>query len=104
MKIHFAEKIPTQGGSIRVIAKKKSNSVQWKKIYRDEKLKNVHKTLTYKKTGKLIISISPRYYRELETNGLAGDPTETMQKTGWSPNYSFEMLLEEMIKYEIEKN
>ena len=57
-----------------------------------------------KKTGKLIISISPRYYRELETNGLAGDPTETIQKTGWSPNYTFEMLLEEMIKYEIEKN
>ena len=57
-----------------------------------------------KKTGKLIISISPRYYRELETNGLAGDPTETIQKTGWSPNYTFEMLLEEMIKYELEKN
>ena len=53
---------------------------------------------------KLIISISPRYYRELETNGLPGDPTETMQKTGWSPNYTFEMLLEEMIKYELEKN
>ncbi len=57
MKIHLAEKIPTQGGSIRVIAKKKSNSLQWKKIYRDEKLKKVHKTSTYKKTGKLIKKI-----------------------------------------------
>ena len=57
MKIHLAEKIPTQGGSIRVIAKKKSNSLQWKKIYRDEKLKKVHKISTYKKTGKLIKKI-----------------------------------------------
>ena len=55
------------------------------------------------KTGKLIISISPRYYRELETNGLAGDPSETIQKTGWSPNYSFGDALEEMIKYELDK-
>lgn len=54
MKIHFAERIPTQGGSIRVVAKKKSNSLQWKKIYRNEKSKNVEKISTYKKTGKLI--------------------------------------------------
>lgn len=57
MKIHFAEKIPTQGGSIRVIAKKKSNSNQWKKIYKDEKMKNVNNVNTYKKTGKLIKKI-----------------------------------------------
>ena len=54
MKMHFAERIPTQGGSIRVIAKKKSNSQQWKKIYRNEKSKNVGKISTYKKAGKLI--------------------------------------------------
>ena len=54
MKMHFAERIPTQGGSIRVIAKKKSSSQQWKKIYTNEKSKNVGKISTYKKTGKLI--------------------------------------------------
>ena len=57
MKIHHAEKIPTQGGSIRVISKKKTNSLQWKKIYRSEQKKNVNKLSTYKKTGKKIRDI-----------------------------------------------
>tara|TARA_A100001011_G_C14314645_1_gene847331 strand:+ start:3552 stop:4754 length:1203 start_codon:yes stop_codon:yes gene_type:complete len=57
MKIHVAERIPTQGGSIRLIAKKKTKSSQWRRIYRDERLKKVDKISTYKKTGKLIEKI-----------------------------------------------
>jgi len=57
LKIHFAEKISTQGGSIRVIAKKKTKSLQWKKIYNDEKKNGVEELQTYKRTGELIKKI-----------------------------------------------
>jgi len=53
----MAEKISTQGGSIRVIVKKKTRSLQWKKIYNYEKKNGVEKLQTYKKTGKLIKKI-----------------------------------------------
>ena len=57
LKIHLVEKIPTQGGSIRVIVKKKTRSLQWKKIYNYEKKNGVDKLQTYKNTGKLINKI-----------------------------------------------
>ena len=63
----------------------------------------INEKIYCKKTGKLIISISPRYYREFETNGLAGDSSETIYKTGWKPKYTLDRVLEEMIKYEIER-
>jgi len=58
LKIHYAKQIPVQGGSLRVIAKKKSSSNQWKKIYKLELNKKVSKLNTYRKTGKLIKKIS----------------------------------------------
>lgn len=54
LKVHYAGKINTQGGSIRVIGKKKTNSKQWKKLLAFEKKNNVTNLSTYRKAGKLI--------------------------------------------------
>ncbi len=72
MKIHFAEKIPTQGGSIRVVSKKNTKSSQWKKIYKNEIRKNVDKLSTYKKAGenikKTILNIKNTFKRISKNN------------------------------------
>ncbi len=54
-------------------------------------------------TGKKIIEIDPRYFRPTEVDLLVGDATKAQQKLGWSPKYSFDELIEEMIQEDQEK-
>jgi len=56
-----------------------------------------------KKSGKLVISISPRYYRDIETQGILGDSSKAIEKIGWKPQYSFEDIIRDMIDYEKDK-
>ena len=44
------------------------------------------------------------FYRELDTPGLVGDPTDAINKTGWKPEYSLEEIIKDMINYDIEKS
>lgn len=40
-----------------------------------------------------------KYFRPEELNVLKGDSTKLRQATGWSPKYTFETMLDDMIKY-----
>ena len=40
-----------------------------------------------------------KYLRPEELTDLKGDPTKLKTITGWKPEYTFETLLDEMIKY-----
>jgi GDPmannose 4,6-dehydratase len=50
------------------------------------------------------LEIDPRYYRPEEVHCLKGDSTKLKKATGWSPTYSFESMLDEMIDYWKYKN
>jgi GDPmannose 4,6-dehydratase len=51
-----------------------------------------------KKTGKVIIEVSPAFYRPTDVVNLLGDPTKAKMKLGWNPNKtSFEDLVHRMI-------
>jgi GDPmannose 4,6-dehydratase len=54
-------------------------------------------------TGKTVIEIDPRYFRPTEVDLLIGDATKAYQKLGWSPKYSFNELVEEMINEDKEQ-
>lgn len=43
-----------------------------------------------------------KYMRPEELNDLKGDSTILREKTGWSPKYTFESMLDEMIQYWID--
>jgi len=49
------------------------------------------------------IKIDKKYYRSEELEYLKGDCTKSKQKLGWSHKYTFESMLDEMIKYWTEK-
>jgi len=51
--------------------------------------------LDYKK----YLIIDKRYFRFEELDDLRGDSTKLRTKTGWSPKYTFETMLDEMIDY-----
>ena len=53
--------------------------------------------------GQVIVRIDPRYFRPAEVETLLGDPTKAKQKLGWAPKVTFEELVSEMVRVDLEK-
>ena len=55
-------------------------------------------------TGKILVEVSPDFYRPTDVVNLWGDPTKAKQELGWNPTKtSFEELVELMVKHDMEK-
>jgi len=52
--------------------------------------------------GKEVISIDPHYYRPTEVDLLIGDATKAKEKLGWTPEYSLEELIKEMMQNDLQ--
>ena len=48
------------------------------------------------KSGQVIVSVDPRYYRPTEVDSLLGDATLAKDDLGWEPKVTFEELITEM--------
>lgn len=56
-----------------------------------------------KKTGRILIKISEKYFRPSEVEQLLGDSTKARTELGWKPEYSFDKLVREMVDHDAEK-
>ena len=57
-----------------------------------------------KATGKVVVEVSPDFYRPTDVVNLWGDPTKARAKLGWNPTKtSFEELVKIMVEYDMEK-
>ena len=57
-----------------------------------------------KANGKVIVEVSPDFYRPTDVVNLWGDPTKARTELGWNPTKtSFEQLVEIMVKHDMEK-
>jgi GDPmannose 4,6-dehydratase len=57
-----------------------------------------------KATGKVVVEVSPDFYRPTDVVNLWGDPTKARTELGWNPTKtSFEQLVELMVKHDMEK-
>jgi len=57
-----------------------------------------------KKTGKVIIEVSPDFYRPTDVVNLLGDPTKARRELGWNPQKtSFEELVKIMVEHDFTK-
>ena len=54
-----------------------------------------------KDNGKIVIKISPKYFRPAEVDTLLGDPREAHAKLGWKPTTTLEELVGEMIEADL---
>ena len=52
-------------------------------------------------TGKLIVSVDPRYFRPSEVDTLLGDSTKAKEMLGWQPKISLEDMVKEMMENDI---
>ena len=58
-----------------------------------------------KATGKVLIEVSPDFYRPTDVVNLWGDPTKARQELGWNPTKtSFEELVKIMVEHDMEKS
>lgn len=53
--------------------------------------------------GDLIVRVDPRYFRPTEVETLLGDPTKAKEKLGWVPKTSFDDLVAEMVRSDLEE-
>ena len=57
-----------------------------------------------KATGRVLIEVSPDFYRPTDVVNLWGDPTKAKAKLGWNPNKtSFEELVKLMVEHDMAK-
>ena len=48
-------------------------------------------------SGAIRVRIDPQYYRPTEVDLLLGDATKAQEKLGWTPKYTLDQLIEEMV-------
>ncbi|GAB6037435.1 GDP-mannose 4,6-dehydratase [Fundidesulfovibrio butyratiphilus] len=60
----------------------------------DEKAYHAH-------TGACLVAVDPRYFRPTEVETLLGDPTKAKEKLGWTPRITFEEMVSEMIRADL---
>lgn len=56
-----------------------------------------------KASGKVLVVVNPKYYRDLEINCLIGDAKKAKRELGWEYTKPFEELVDDMVKYAIQR-
>ena len=55
-------------------------------------------------TGKVLVRVSPDFYRPTDVVNLLGDPSKAKRELGWNPqSTSFEQLVELMVRHDMQK-
>jgi GDPmannose 4,6-dehydratase len=53
-------------------------------------------------SGAVLVKVDPRYYRPTETGNLLGDPAKARARLGWRHRVSFEALVTEMVRADLD--
>jgi len=52
--------------------------------------------------GQVVVEIDPHYFRPSEVDYLIGDASKAKEKLGWSPRYTLDALIREMVEADLE--
>lgn len=78
---------------VNAAAKELRMEIRWEGEGVDEK--------GYASDGKCIVAVDPRYFRPTEVETLLGDPTKAKEKLGWTPKITFDELVAEMVREDL---
>jgi GDPmannose 4,6-dehydratase len=65
------------------------------------KAESLELDIAHLKTGQELVSVDPRYFRPTEVDLLLGDATKANEKLGWTPKYSLDELVKDMIESDL---
>ena len=87
---------------VNAAAKELSMEIKWEGQGTTEKAfwlnsDNICSTTTYLP----IVAVDPRYFRPTEVETLLGDPSKAKEKLGWTPKTTFEELVAEMVREDL---
>jgi GDPmannose 4,6-dehydratase len=54
-------------------------------------------------SGKVIVQVNPQFYRPAEVDLLIGDATKARTALGWAPEVTFEQMVEQMVKADMDR-
>lgn len=84
---------------VREFVEKSFKEVDIEIVWSGEGIDEVGKN---KATGDIIVRVDPKYFRPTEVDLLLGDPSKIKAKIGWSPKTSFDELVKDMVKSDME--
>ncbi|MES2150855.1 MAG: GDP-mannose 4,6-dehydratase [Pseudomonadota bacterium] len=56
------------------------------------------------RSGKLLVRVSPKFYRPAEVELLIGDPSKARRELGWEPSTTLEQLCQMMVDADMRRN
>jgi len=56
-----------------------------------------------KKTGKVLVEVSPKFFRPAEVDLLIGDYSKAKEKLGWKPKTTFPQLVQIMVEADVKR-
>jgi GDPmannose 4,6-dehydratase len=80
---------------VNIAFKKAGIEISWEGEGVNEIGKNIE-------TGKVVVRISPKFFRPAEVELLIGNPAKAEKKLNWVREISFEQLVERMVKNDIQ--
>jgi len=83
--------------SVRDFVEKVFNKLELPLIWSGEGEKEV----AMDQNGRIVVRVDNKYYRPSEVPFLLGDASKAKNELGWSPRYSLDDLVDEMIRYEL---
>ena len=79
---------------VNICSKKLGINLFWKN-------KGINEVGIDKNSNRTIIKIDKKYFRETEVDNLVGNYSKAKKKLKWKPKFTFEKLVDDMIKNEI---
>jgi len=71
-----------------------------KKVYKDSRYKDLTKHV---KEGQVLVKVDSKYFRPTEVEVLLGDATKAKEKLGWTPRYSLDELVIDMVRSDLKE-
>ncbi len=56
------------------------------------------------RSGKLMVKVSPKFYRPAEVELLIGDPSKALRELGWAPKTTLEEMCQMMVDADMRRN